>query len=174
MSTEDERMLWSMSKPRRRELERLAKDFGFTVMEVLELARAFVARELDPAPGKGEIFEFFRPDFVMPDYFDHAAVPPADAKVDVLEAREHWKDDTRACSELLKDAHPPLATRIAALANSLAWSKFWAQRHNRAEEREWHKAQAAEHEAVLKRLLVRAERIERRRALRAMPPEGSA
>src|SRR6516162_9845859 len=90
MNKEDERMWWSLSKAKQRELERLARRFDFTVMEVLELARAFATAELnaklDPAPGVGEPFEFTRPDFIMNDYFEHAAVPAPDARVNYIEA----------------------------------------------------------------------------------------
>jgi hypothetical protein len=181
MNKEDERMWWSLSKAKQRELERLARRFDFTVMEVLELARAFATAELnaklDPAPGVGEPFEFTRPDFIMNDYFEHAAVPAPDARVNYIEARDNYEDDMRIAAELL-DGHPPIATCVAMIINNHRWLKFYARRAPKPEQRERYKAEAEDSDAIVARLVERAEqinaRIERRRAERALKPEGSA
>ena len=71
----DEKMLWRLSKPKRRQLERIARQSGMSLMEVFRLARQMASD--DPAPGTGPRFVFVRADFEGPDYFDDANVPPA-------------------------------------------------------------------------------------------------
>ena len=144
----DEKMLWRLSKPKRRQLERIARQSGMSLMEVFRLARQTASD--DPAPGTGERFMCFRPDFVGPDYFETANVPPPDANVDLLRAYDHWKQDIRIADELLDNYSSP-ALALASHRNHLAWLRFWAARASTPERREEARADAAEHEAAMAR-----------------------
>src|SRR5262245_12271928 len=71
----------------RRLLERLARQYSMTFVEVCMQLRRELLLQFDPAPGEGERFVFTSPNLLGPNYFAGRNVPAPDANVDLLQAR---------------------------------------------------------------------------------------
>ncbi|MCA1513639.1 hypothetical protein [Bradyrhizobium sp. NBAIM01] len=128
---------FALSDTEYRQLERLARRHNITIREIMAEMGEVIRREFNAEHNQnasGPLFTFVRNHVVGPDYFVSANVPGPEAVVDIFEARAVWTADVKFASVLLDIYHSrDLAKDV--LANTLAWSRFWAVRFPTSEGR---------------------------------------
>jgi hypothetical protein len=157
-------------------IKKLAHLHSMSIVEVAELARAFLSVEIDPiTEKKGDPFVFQRrrertePFGSSEEDFDlcwiNGEVPEPYAPVNLLDALNEFKSDCERCAMLLKDNLS--IERLRAISkNQLAWCRFWAVRHRNEAVRAMFAKRAAEGEALMAKNSERADKHLRERAAR--------
>jgi hypothetical protein len=165
-----------------RELEiikELARQYSTSIVEVCEIARAFILADMGGDPlkqPKGETFVFRnKPNYVeqlkpgeeIDFWWFRREVPLPDAKCDLLVALSEFKRDSEHIANLLKyDADKLSIERLVAIStNRLLWFRFLAARHPNATARTVFTKLAAELEALTEKNRARAREMLRKRGV---------
>ena len=152
---------------------RLAKQSGFSIVELGYMVRMVVQADHDPLPPEdwGEPFEFSRRKLsVFDDHLDlnciNPSVPKPDAQVLLKEAWDEFKRDTRSINYIYTmNADLSLARHWQLFLNQWDWFRFWSERHPDAEAREKFSQSLREANAAAERLGSKADyRLRQRRA----------
>ena len=151
----------------------LAKQSGFSIVELGNTVRMVVQADHDPLPPEdwGEPFEFSRRKLsVFDDHVDlnciNPSVPKPDAQVLLKEAWDEFKRDTRSINYIYTmNANLSLARHWQLFLNQWDWFRFWSERHPDAEAREKSSQSLREANAAAERLGAKADyRLRERRA----------
>ena len=116
---------------------RLAKRWGFSIVELGYMVRMVVQADHDPLPPEdwGELFEFSRRKLsVFDDHLDlsciNPSVPKPDAQVLLQDAWREFKRDTVNIDRIYA-MNPDLsvARHWQLFLNQWDWFRFWSERH---------------------------------------------
>ena len=168
-----------MTRERENEIiKELARQYSISIVEVCEIARAFILLEMGGDPLKqprGELFVFqSKRERIEPlkaedidFWWFNKEVPLPDANVDLLVALDEFKRDSDHIASLLTyDAAKLSIERLVAIStNRLSWFRFFAARHPNATERAIFAKLAAELEALTEQNRARAKAMLRRRGV---------
>src|SRR5215831_11732125 len=104
-------------------LETFKAILGLTIREIYPMVCKLIVTPVDPIIPDGEEFEFR----------GLLDVPPPNAKVDLLEAKEETGRQIKTCQMLLEGE---VDRAEAVLVNSIRWCEFWSVRGPTVETRE--------------------------------------
>lgn len=105
----------------------VARRHSLDTQELIQMVGAAATYDLDSGRGEGPEFVFTEPAILGLDYLTLRNVPDPRANVTLATARVWWMRDS-AAAEWLLEAHPSKATAISVVANTYAWTRFWASR----------------------------------------------
>ena len=143
---EHDRQLW----------EAVKFETGATIRKICAAARELIMEDLDPIKAEGDPFIWPRSnDDGCGFCWISSVVPAPDANVCVIEALNHWMNDTRACQHVLENDDSIGAT-VKVLKNTISWLKFWHVRARTPELRGWYGKQLEERLAGVTQLREKA------------------